>query len=47
MAKHSYAMENAPDHIKAMANNLAPANYNEGVAKVIEQLLHDQPTINA
>lgn len=47
MAKHSYAMENAPDHIKVMANNLAPANYNEGVAKVIEQLLHDQPTINA
>lgn len=42
MAKHSYAMENAPDHIKAMAKNIAPANYNEGVTKVIEQLLLGQ-----
>lgn len=47
MAKHSYAMENAPDAIKAMANNIASANYNEGVTKVIKQLLSEQPSINA
>lgn len=42
MAKYSYAMENAPEHIKKMAKYIAPANYNEGVTKVIEQILTSQ-----
>ncbi|MRJ47915.1 Cof-type HAD-IIB family hydrolase [Fundicoccus ignavus] len=39
MAKHSYAMDNAPDHIKAMAQNIAPANTIDGVAIILEQLI--------
>lgn len=41
MASHSYAMDNAPEQIKAMAKNIAPANTLDGVAQVIEQLIAD------
>lgn len=41
MASHSYAMDNAPEQIKVMAKNIAPANTLDGVAQVIEQLIAD------
>ena len=41
MAKYSYAMENAPDEVKAMARYAAPANTDDGVAIVIERLLRE------
>lgn len=41
MAKYSYAMENAPDEVKAMARYAAPTNTEDGVAIVIERLLRE------
>lgn len=37
---HSYAMDNAPDYVKAVSRFLAPSNINEGVLEIIEQYLH-------
>ncbi len=34
----SFAMENAPDDVKAAADGIAPANTRDGVAKVLEAL---------
>ena len=34
----AFAMENAPDHIKAQADCIAPSNLDDGVAQVIEGL---------
>lgn len=39
MAKYSFAMENAPDNIKELAKFQAPDNHDEGVARVIEDIL--------
>lgn len=41
MATHSYAMENAPESIKKMAKNVAPANTVDGVALIIEKIIED------
>lgn len=41
MAAYSYAMENAPERIKEMAKNIAPANTSDGVASVIETIIKD------
>lgn len=39
MTHYSYAMANAPENIKKIANYQAPANYEDGVAQVIESIL--------
>lgn len=41
MAAHSYAMDNAPQQIKDMAKNIAPANTADGVAIIIEKIIAD------
>lgn len=41
MATHSYAMDNAPESIKKMAKNVAPANTVDGVALIIEKIIED------
>ena len=39
LAKYSYAMANAPESVKAVANYLAPDHRDNGVLKVIEDLV--------
>lgn len=39
LAKYSYAMENAPERVRASANFLAPSNAKAGVFQVIENYL--------
>lgn len=39
MAKYSFAMDNAPNNIKALTRFQAPDNHDEGVARVIEDIL--------
>lgn len=39
LTPHSYAMSNASDQVKAMAQHIAPTNGEDGVAQVIEEIL--------
>jgi FMN hydrolase / 5-amino-6-(5-phospho-D-ribitylamino)uracil phosphatase len=39
MAKHSYAMENAPENVKQNAKFIAPSNEDQGVLTILEQFL--------
>lgn len=39
MAGHSYAMDNASDEVKSMAKYIAPSHQEDGVAKVIHNIL--------
>ncbi|XJS10597.1 Cof-type HAD-IIB family hydrolase [Aerococcaceae bacterium WGS1372] len=39
MAGHSYAMDNASDEVKSMAKYIAPSHREDGVAKVIEDII--------